>query len=200
VEAAVKVLYAAPNIKGDEMSKTPRTDALVAEHCSFPMRPLAKVLESVILHARDLERENARLREALERLVTTHSEDIDMDEYADGESVGWEGGKPMKLTFGDLRNARAALKGDGKVNRVSAALVRLQERNETQAATIAALRAEVDALRVDAERMDCLQSRMLAIDFDYGEKHEHALVFKWGDSPVMANLRMTVDAARKETK
>ena len=45
------------------------------------------------------------------------------------------------------------------MNRVSSALVRLQQETEAQAATIAALRAEVEQLRVDAERYRWLRDK-----------------------------------------
>lgn len=61
------------------------------------------------------EAENAKLRRALADLVACHDEDIGMEDFSDTDSVGSElaeDGKTvvdMKLTFGVLRRARAAL-------------------------------------------------------------------------------------------
>ena len=64
VDAAVKVLYVAPNI--DEMSSTPRVDAKVFNFLNAP--PSMNMNQDVVRadFARDLERENERLREALQ--------------------------------------------------------------------------------------------------------------------------------------
>jgi hypothetical protein len=54
--------------------------------------------------------------------------------------------------------------------------------------------------REDAERLDFLQTVMLAADFDYGERHESVLVLRWPNTPLCANIRKNIDAARKESE
>lgn len=68
-------------------------------------------------HYDNLLAECNQLRNALSDLMECHDEDVGKDYCRDEESVGWEGntfegGKPMKLTFGVLRRARKTLEGD----------------------------------------------------------------------------------------
>ena len=50
----------------------------------------------------------------------------------------------------------------------------------------------------ERERLDYMQTCMLAADFDYGERHECVLVFRWPVSArVCANLRKNIDAAKE---
>lgn len=59
-------------------------------------------------------------------------------------------------------------------------------------------RAEAEARRCaeDEERLDWIQQQILAADFDYGEQHENVLVLRWPNSPLGANIRANIDAAR----
>lgn len=67
-------------------------------------------------------------------------------------------------------------------------------------AATAALRAEMDALRRDAERYQWLSVRLLAADFDYNGEGVEALVFELpGNTAVSADCDATIDAAMKET-
>jgi hypothetical protein len=61
--------------------------------------------------------------------------------------------------------------------------------------------AEIARLRADAERMDELQSRFLALDSDWGERKETVLIIRWDSNFRVSNsLRAAIDAARKDTK
>jgi len=63
-------------------------------------------------------------------------------------------------------------------------------------ARLAALRAEVEALRKDAERYRWLAVRMLAADFDYTGERIQALVFEMPDGfQASADCGATIDAA-----
>ena len=60
----------------------------------------------------------AKIEDALRELIFHHNEDEGMEDEPDDEAVGWvwneddgDHTKPMSLTFGVLRRARAALKG-----------------------------------------------------------------------------------------
>jgi HD superfamily phosphodiesterase len=67
-------------------------------------------------------------------------------------------------------------------------------------AATAALRAELDALRRDAERYRWLRERLLAADFDYNGEGVEALVFELpGNTAVSADCDANIDAAMKET-
>jgi hypothetical protein len=80
VDAAVKVLYAAPNIEGDKMTATPRTDAEAASHIG-----MSSISAGWYVHAdfaRDLERENAELAAAVARETVLALECIDAWESA----------------------------------------------------------------------------------------------------------------------
>jgi len=47
----------------------------------------------------------------------------------------------------------------------------------------------------DVKRLEFLQANCLAADFDYGERHECVLVFRWPKTPIGWHLRKTIDAA-----
>jgi hypothetical protein len=73
--------------------------------------------------------------------------------------------------------------------------------NEAECAAdeIVRLRAEMDALRRDAERYRWLSVRLLAADFDYNGEGVEALVFELpGNTAVSADCDATIDAAMKE--
>lgn len=55
---------------------------------------------------------------------------------------------------------------------------------------------EIDALRVDAERLDELQRRYLGANFAYGPEAMSVLIIDIHGCEVMADLRKTIDAAR----
>lgn len=59
-------------------------------------------------------------------------------------------------------------------------------------------RAEASAK--DAGRIDFMQKAMLAADFGYGDPAETVLVFKWPDTPVGADLRKNIDAAKEQKR
>lgn len=65
-------------------------------------------------------------------------------------------------------------------------------------ATNAESRAEASAK--DAGRIDFMQKAMLAADFGYGDPAETVLVFKWPDTPVGADLRKNIDAAKEQKR
>lgn len=58
------------------------------------------------------------------------------------------------------------------------------------------LTAERDRAEQDAKRYRWLEGRCLAADFDYGERHESVIVFRWPkDARIGANLTAAIDAA-----
>ena len=63
-------------------------------------------------------------------------------------------------------------------------------------AELATLLAQSDEWRKDAERMNELQRRFLALDSNYGEHKETVIIIRWDtDLRVSISLRKTVDAA-----
>jgi hypothetical protein len=64
---------------------------------------------------------------------------------------------------------------------------------------IVRLTAENEQLRSDAKRYQHLKSRMIAVDFEWGELKEPVLVFRW-DGEISADLDKTTDAAIERAK
>ncbi len=63
-----------------------------------------------------------------------------------------------------------------------------------------ALAAERDALSKDAERDEYCSRNALALDFDYGERHECVLVIRLDPTKrYPASFRAAIDAAREGT-
>jgi len=66
---------------------------------------------------------------------------------------------------------------------------------------IADLVAEIDALRIDAERYRYLRDRLVAADFDWNETGDCVLIFDWPKNvPVGGNCDMNIDAAVASAK
>ena len=113
--AKLEILVEEAELDSDAVLNIRRiTKAATGGNCTF----VDDDVRLIVRQRDDAMEQASKLRDALTELISHHSEDEGMEDEPYDEAVGWvwneddgDHTKPMSLTFGVLRRARAALKG-----------------------------------------------------------------------------------------